>query len=158
MTFNPTKSESIIFSRKRIKPHHPPVLMDYIQVNEVSAHKQLGVIFSNDCTWHDHLEHIKKKAMTRVNVMRKLKFKLDRRSLQTIYISFIRPLLEYADIVWDNCNLKLMNWKKYNTSSALSDWEVAPPRSSLPNTISKTRAPLSSMSCAFYIVRLFKSY
>ena len=35
--------------------------------------------------------------------MRKLKFKLDRRSLQTIYFSFIRPLLEYADIVWDNC-------------------------------------------------------
>ena len=35
--------------------------------------------------------------------MRKLKFKLDRRSLQTIYFSFIRPLLEYADVVWDNC-------------------------------------------------------
>ena len=36
--------------------------------------------------------------------MRKLKFKLDRHSLQTIYISFIRPLLEYAYIVWDNFN------------------------------------------------------
>ena len=104
VTFNPTKSESIIFSRKRIKPHHPPVLMDNIQINEVSAHKHLRVIFSNGCTWHDHLKHIKKKAWTRVNVMRKLKFKLDRRSLRTIYISFIRHLLEYADIVRDNCN------------------------------------------------------
>ena len=75
--------------------------MDNIQINEVSAHKHLGVIFSNDCSWHDHLEHIKKKAWTRVNVMRKLKFKLDRRFLQTICISFMRPLLEYAD-VWDN--------------------------------------------------------
>ena len=36
--------------------------------------------------------------------MRKLKFKLDRCSFQTIYFSFIRPLLEYADIVWENCN------------------------------------------------------
>ena len=35
--------------------------------------------------------------------MRRLKFKLDRRSLQTIYFSFTRPLLEYADVVWDNC-------------------------------------------------------
>ena len=35
--------------------------------------------------------------------MRKLKFKLDRRSLQTIYFSFIRPLLEYADVIWNNC-------------------------------------------------------
>ena len=35
--------------------------------------------------------------------MRKLKFKLDRKSLETIYIAFIRPLLEYADTLWDNC-------------------------------------------------------
>ena len=35
--------------------------------------------------------------------MRKLKFKLDRPSLQTIYFSFTRPLLEYADVLWDNC-------------------------------------------------------
>ena len=35
--------------------------------------------------------------------MRKLKFELDRKALETIYLSFIRPILEYADIVWDNC-------------------------------------------------------
>ena len=37
--------------------------------------------------------------------MRKLKFQLDRNSLQAIYMPFIKPLLEYADvvIVWDNC-------------------------------------------------------
>ena len=34
--------------------------------------------------------------------MRKLKFLLDRESLQIIYTSFIRPILEYSDIVWDN--------------------------------------------------------
>ena len=37
-----------------------------------------------------------------VNVMRKLVFLFDRRSLERIYILFIRPLLEYADVVWDN--------------------------------------------------------
>ena len=37
--------------------------------------------------------------------MRKLKFILDRQSLEIIYTvtSFIRPILEYADMVWDNC-------------------------------------------------------
>ena len=35
--------------------------------------------------------------------MRKLKFTLDRKSLEIIYTSFIRPILEYADVVWDNC-------------------------------------------------------
>ena len=37
--------------------------------------------------------------------MRKLKYKLDRRSLQTIYFSFIRPVIEYSNVVWDNCTL-----------------------------------------------------
>ena len=35
--------------------------------------------------------------------MRRLKLVLDRKSLEVIYISFIRPILEYGDNVWDNC-------------------------------------------------------
>ena len=35
--------------------------------------------------------------------MGKLKFDFDRKYLETIYITFIRPILEYADTVWDNC-------------------------------------------------------
>ena len=34
--------------------------------------------------------------------MRALKFRASRKSLEQIYISFIRPLLEYCDSVWDN--------------------------------------------------------
>ena len=30
-------------------------------------------------------------------------FTLHRKSLQIIYFSFIRPLLEYGDVVWNNC-------------------------------------------------------
>jgi hypothetical protein len=33
--------------------------------------------------------------------MRKFKFILDRRTLEKIYLTFIRPLLEYGDVVWD---------------------------------------------------------
>ena len=103
VTFNPTKSESIIFSRKLNKPNHPPIFMNNQPINEVHTHKHLGVFLSSDCQWHDHLAYIKSKAWSRINVMRKFKFKLDRKSLQTMYFSFIRPLLEYADVVWDNC-------------------------------------------------------
>ena len=35
--------------------------------------------------------------------MRKLKFQLDRDLLQIIYISFLRPLLKYTDVVWNHC-------------------------------------------------------
>ena len=42
------------------------------------------------------------KVSFRLSVFRRVKFKLKRSHLQTIYISFIRPLMEYGDIVWDN--------------------------------------------------------
>ena len=35
--------------------------------------------------------------------MWRLKFRLNRKSLETLYFSFIRLLLEYADVIWDNC-------------------------------------------------------
>ena len=35
--------------------------------------------------------------------MRKLKIQLDRRSLEIIYTTFIRPILEYGNEIWDNC-------------------------------------------------------
>ena len=72
-------------------------------INEVTSHKHLGLFFSDDWSWHEHFDYMKSKAWFRINIMRKLKFKLDKKSLQIIYSFFIRPLLEYADVVWDNC-------------------------------------------------------
>ena len=37
--------------------------------------------------------------------IRSLKFSLDRRTLQIMYFSFIRPTLEYGDMIWNNCPL-----------------------------------------------------
>lgn len=103
VSFNPTKTESLLISRKLNKLNHPPITMQNVQITEVDFHKHLGVYLSNDCTWHHHIEYISQKAWGRINVMRKLKFKLDRKSLETIYTAFIRPLLEYGDVIWDNC-------------------------------------------------------
>ena len=46
--------------------------------------------------------YIEEKAWFCIKVMRHSKFKLDRKSLETIYIAFVRPLL-YGDVIWDNC-------------------------------------------------------
>ena len=74
-------------------------------MTEVTSHKHLGIYFSNQCTWHEHIEYVKKKkkAWQLIYIMRRCKFQLDRKSVETIYFSFIRPLLEYADVVWNNC-------------------------------------------------------
>ena len=77
VTFNSSKPESIILSRKIIKPLHPLLIMDQQIINEVTSHKLLGLTFSNDCNWLEHIDYIKSKAWSRINIMRKLKFQLD---------------------------------------------------------------------------------
>ena len=101
--FNPSKSESLLVSRKINRNVHPPLIMNRVHINEVQHHKHLGIFLSNDGTWHEHINYITSKAWQKIYVMRKLKFLLDRESLNRIYIFFIRPTLEYADIVWNNC-------------------------------------------------------
>ena len=53
--------------------------------------------------WNIHIEKICASANKRLDVLTHLKYKLDRKSLEIMYNSYIRPLLEYACVVWDNC-------------------------------------------------------
>ena len=76
--FNPAKSEAIVISRKTNKPYHPPLKMNDQPIKEVTSHKHLGIFLSNDGTWHEHIDFITFKAWSRINIMRKLKFILDR--------------------------------------------------------------------------------
>ena len=109
VSFNPSKSESLLISRKRSNINHPDLCMDDNVIQEVNSHKHLGLTFSNDGTWHEHITNITSKAWTRINVMRKLKFKLDRRALEIIYFTFIRPIFEYACVNFDNCTQYELN-------------------------------------------------
>ena len=47
------------------------------------------------------------KAYKRINILNKFKFILDRKTLEKIYFTFVRPLLEYADVIWDNMSISL---------------------------------------------------
>ena len=102
--FNPNKTESLLLSRKNIKPYHPPVKMNNIEIQNVVDHKHLGITFSNDAKWNSHITLTVSKAWKRIGLLRSLKFLLNRSCLEKIYIAFIRPVLEYSDSVWDNCS------------------------------------------------------
>lgn len=39
-----------------------------------------------------------------LNVLKTLKYKLNRASLNSLYKSHVRPLMEYADVIWDGCS------------------------------------------------------
>ena len=63
--------------------------------------KLRGVTLSNDLTWNRRVDCIVKKAAKRVYMLYQLKragiIQLD---LVTVYISVVRPVLEYACPVW----------------------------------------------------------
>ena len=107
--FNPNKTEEMLFSRKNIQIDHPKLTMNNVEIQRVNFHKHLGLNFNSDCSWHEHIIEITTKAWKRIHLLRALKYQLDRRSLQTMYFSFIRPILEYGDVIWDNC----FNYEKF---------------------------------------------
>lgn len=104
--FNPNKTESLVVSKKVNKPPHPVLLLNNTPISEVTSHQHLGVTMSSNADWKQHVDNIITKTSYRISIFRKLKFRVDRRSLHQMYLSFIRPLLEYADVVWDNLTLE----------------------------------------------------
>ena len=98
------KTFSMVLSRKLLPPQHPSLFMNNIVLPETDSHKHLGLILSKSCTWSNHIQEIASKAWVRLNLMRTLKLRVSRKSFEQLYISFIRPLLEYCDVVWDNCS------------------------------------------------------
>ena len=100
--FNPDKTKSMTFTNKKIT--HPPLYFDNKAVEDVHQHKHLGLIFNTRLSWKDHVSEIIAKVSKLLNVMHKLSRELDRKTLETIYETFIRSKLEYACIVWDDCS------------------------------------------------------
>jgi hypothetical protein len=100
ITFSPPKTEDMIITNKRPRPH-PDLKLNGETIVKVSSHKHLGVHLTNDLSWNLHAEKTAQKANKCLGVIRPLKHRLDRRSLESLYISYVRPVIEYADVVWD---------------------------------------------------------
>ena len=62
VSFNPSKSESLLISRKVNAPIHPPIFMHNQQLTEVTCHKHLGLHISVYKTVHGTNKYIKEKA------------------------------------------------------------------------------------------------
>jgi hypothetical protein len=100
--FNPKKTECIIFSTNQAA-NKPCIVFNNENVKFVENHKHLGVTFFHNCKWHCHIENILKSTSSQLSMLRKYKFSLSRHNLETIYFTYILPLLEYARELWDGC-------------------------------------------------------
>ena len=103
VNFNANKTLSMIISRRIISPPHPPLFMNGTMLQETNSHKHLGLTLSSSCNWSDHIKNISEKAWSRLNLLRAVKFRDSRKSLEKMYMAYVLPLLEYCDSVWDSC-------------------------------------------------------
>ena len=84
VSFNPQKTETMTISRKLNKPHQPNLITNNTIISTVTEHKHLALQLSDDGNWNKHIDMITKKTFSRVNILRKFKFILDRKTLETI--------------------------------------------------------------------------
>jgi len=102
VTFNPTKTESMVISNKRSSVH-PPLYYGNVQIQEVDTHKHLGLTFSSRLSWLPHIKSLLNNVSKLHGVLCRLKNTLDRSVLYKIYKTFVRPKLEYASVIWSDC-------------------------------------------------------
>ena len=99
--FNLNKTEAIVFSCNDAY-HFPNLMFEDVSINFVESHKHLGLTPCSNVKWHAHIENIITSVSKLLGIMRAIKYKLSWKALN-IYISYIRPILEYAAVVWDGC-------------------------------------------------------
>ena len=71
------------------------------QLSCVTEAKVLGLYLQNNLKWDLQVDNMLQKANKRLFMLRSLKhFGFDRDELRVVYGSYVRPILEYADVVW----------------------------------------------------------
>ena len=95
-----TKEMVICFRRDRIFVDSLPyIYMNGNYIERVSQAKVLGVTISSDLIWNAHVDEIISKARKRVYMIYQLKRAGINQNIR-IYVSVIRPVVEYACPVW----------------------------------------------------------
>ena len=104
MQFNPDpnkQANEVIFSKKLNGISYPPVKFNNNDIAKCSDQKPLGIVLDSMLNFESHVNQKIKKCNKLVGVIRRLSVHLPRTALLTIYKSFIRPNLDYGDILYD---------------------------------------------------------
>jgi len=107
VTINPTKTVVMLFSKKRHPPKLPHLILNGNQLKVVTSHRHLGVILTPTLNWSEHINLIVSKCSRLLAILKQFKYRWSRMALETCYKSFIRPIIEYGNILYDSCTVKL---------------------------------------------------
>ena len=102
--FNPDPSKparEVLFSRETKVQNHPTISLNNIQVERASYRKHIGLILDEKLNFKQHIDSAISKINKGIAVIKKLRYSLPRKSLITIYKAFLRPAIDYGDIIYD---------------------------------------------------------
>ena len=104
MQFNPDPNKmakEIIFSRKSKVHSYLPLTFNNNDVKKCPHQKHLGIFLDLKLNFNIHVDNKIKKCYKIIGIIKRLSVSVPRKSLLTIYKSFIRPHLYYGDIFYD---------------------------------------------------------
>ena len=119
MSFNPdpTKpAQELIFSLKLQTTNHPLLFFNENVVLKATLQKHLGMFLDSKLNFSEHLKTIFEKTNKTIGLFHKLQTLLPRDLLITIYKLFIRPHLDYGDMIYDQTFNKSFQQKNRNHS------------------------------------------
>ncbi|XP_055856174.1 uncharacterized protein LOC129919340 [Episyrphus balteatus] len=100
---NPTKTELVLFTKKRKQGDFNPPKLDDIPLILSKEAKYLGVILDSKLTWKRNTEERMKKALCAFYTCKKTfgaRWGMRPQVIQWMYTAIIRPILTYSSIVW----------------------------------------------------------
>ena len=107
LIFNPGLSkqkQEVMFSRETNKISHPTTTMNTVPVAHTSCQKHLGLYIDEKLNFSQNINIKISKANTRIGIIKRLSHIIPRKTLLTTYKSFIRPHLDYCDVIYDQPN------------------------------------------------------
>jgi len=110
ITFNALKTVFMIISLRLHLPYPNPILLlNNTPLKQVQQERYLGMVLSSNMSWKNHIHSLTSKASKRIGLLFSMKEKLSRAAKTKYYISYIRPILEYGSVVFDNCTAQDSN-------------------------------------------------
>ena len=102
LTLNVRKCKSLLVSRKHSHLSGQTIRVYRQDLEKVESYKYLGVVNNSNLTWSDHISRICSRARQQLGLLyRQFYGDSNTSTLKALYISQVRPHLEYAIPVWD---------------------------------------------------------